>query len=56
MLKKSNGSVSLKLLKSRTCEYCFETGERGEPFGISLLYEGGPRWEHSNKKDRSQWN
>ena len=34
LLKKSNGSVSHNLLKSRTCERCFQKGRRGTPFGI----------------------
>ena len=51
LLKKSNGSVNHNLLKSRACEGCFETGERGEPFGISFFYEGGPYWEPPDKTD-----
>lgn len=51
LLKKSNGSVSHNLLKSRACERCYRSGRRGEPFGISFFYKGGPRWEPSDKKD-----
>lgn len=53
LLKKSNGSVSHNLLKSRTCEDCFRTGRRGKPFGIDFFYAGGPRWAPANKKDAS---
>ena len=51
LLKKSNGSVSHNLLKSRACERCFKTGRRGEPFGISFFYSGGSKWEPSDNKD-----
>lgn len=51
LLKKSNGSVSHNLLKSRACERCYQSGHRGEPFGISFFYMEGPRWEPSDKKD-----
>ena len=51
LLKKSNGSVSHNLLKSRACETCLKTGRRGEPFGISFYYSGGTRWEPLDKKD-----
>ncbi len=53
LLKKSNGSISHNLLKSRACEQCFKTGERGTPFGLRFFYEGGPRWEPADKKDPS---
>lgn len=51
LLKKSNGRVSHNLLKSRACEHCFETGERGTPFGIIFFYTGGPRWSSIDKRD-----
>lgn len=51
VLKKSNGSVSHNLLKSRACEHCFRTGRRGTPFGIKFFYEGGSQWEPENPKD-----
>jgi len=51
LLKKSNGSVSHNLLKSRACERCFKTGKRGTPFGICFFYLGGANWEPKNKKD-----
>ena len=51
LLKKSNGSVSHNLLKSRTCERCFKTGNRGKPFGISFFYSGSKRWAPADKKD-----
>jgi len=51
VLKKSNGSVSHNLLKSRACEHCFSTGARGTPFGIQFFYQGGPQWEPTNRKD-----
>lgn len=51
LLKKSNGSISHNHLKSRACERCFKTGARGAPFGLRFFYEGGPRWEPTDKKD-----
>jgi len=30
--------------KREVCRYCFQTGNRGTPFGISYFYEGGPMW------------
>ncbi len=53
LLKRSNGSVSHNLLKSRACERCFKTGRRGTPFGILFFYNGGFKWEPSDKKDAS---
>lgn len=44
LLKKSNGSVSHNLLKSRACERCYKTGNRGEPFGIRFFYAGDGKW------------
>lgn len=32
------------LQKSRHCEHCVKTGERGTFIGINYWYEGGPRW------------
>lgn len=51
LLKKSNGSVSHNLLKSRACERCYRTGKRGRPFGIAFFYAGGADWEPADKKD-----
>ena len=51
LLKKSNGSVSHNLLKSRACERCYRTGKRGRPFGIAFFYAGGTDWEPADKKD-----
>ncbi|MCY4466216.1 MAG: restriction endonuclease [Chloroflexi bacterium] len=51
LLKKSNGSVSHNLLKSRACERCYQTGRRGQPFGIAYFYSGGAKWQPSDKKD-----
>ena len=51
LLKKSNGSVSHNLLKSRACERCFQAGQRGQPFGIEFFYAGGRKWEPASKKD-----
>ena len=51
LLKKSNGSVSHNLLKSRSCEKCFKSGNRGTPFGIKFFYKGGSKWEPADKKD-----
>jgi len=51
LLKRSNGSVSHNLLKSRSCEKCFKTGQRGIPFGIKFWYQGSLKWEGDSKKD-----
>ena len=51
LLKRSNGSVSHNLLKSRSCEKCYETGERGTPFGIKFFYAGNSKWTPKDKKD-----
>ena len=51
LLKKSNGSVSHNLLKSRSCEKCFKSGERGTPFGIKFYYEGDSKWKPIDKFD-----
>ena len=51
LLKKSNGSVSHNLLKSRACEKCFKEGTRGKPFGINFYYKGGAKWQGKNKQD-----
>lgn len=53
LLKKSNGSVSHNLLKSRSCERCYKTGKRGTPFGIVFFYAGGPAWGGESKTDAS---
>ena len=51
LLKKSNESASHNQLKSRACERCFRYGTRGEPFGITFFYEGGPTWKPDDKRD-----
>ncbi len=51
LLRKSNGSISHNLLKSRACERCFKTGKRGTPFGIVFFYEGDARWGPGDKTD-----
>ncbi len=56
LLKKSNGSVSHNLLKSRACERCYKTGRRGQPFGIEFYYSGNVKWQPSDKKDPSGCN
>ena len=33
------------LWKSRYCEHCAETGERGTFIGINFFAEGGPKWD-----------
>ncbi len=35
---------SHNLLKSRACERCYKTGNRGEPFGIRFYYAGDGKW------------
>ncbi len=51
LLKKSNGSVSHNLLKSRSCERCVKSGNRGKPFGIDYFYEGTSKWGPNDLKD-----
>lgn len=53
LLKKSNGSVSHNLLKSRACESCYRTGNRGTPFGIQFFYDGHEKWQPADKQDPS---
>ena len=53
LLKRSNGAVSHNLLKSRACETCFRTGQRGTPFGIRFFHHGGAAWEAPSKRDPS---
>lgn len=53
LLKKSNGSVSHNLLKSRACERCYKEGRRGEPFGIHFYYAGDRNWQPAQKDDAS---
>ncbi|MDE0320862.1 MAG: hypothetical protein OXH86_19850 [Acidimicrobiaceae bacterium] len=53
LLKKSNGSVSHNLLKSRACERCYKTGNRGTPFGIRFFYAGNGKWAPADKQDAS---
>lgn len=43
-LLKFDGSGNHNLLKSRACEVCFKTGQRGTPFGVRFFYEGGETW------------
>jgi hypothetical protein len=43
-LLKDDGKGNHNLLKSRACEHCKETGERGAPMGIEFWYRGGPEW------------
>lgn len=43
LLKKDN-SGNHNLLKSRACENCIKTGDRGTPLGINFFYEGDSRW------------
>ncbi len=51
LLKASNGSVSHNLLKSRACERCYRTRQRGTPFGIVFFYQGGVTWEPADVTD-----
>lgn len=51
LLKKSNGSVSHNLLKSRACEHCLEYGKRGKPFGINFFWIGDENWGDKPKDD-----
>lgn len=53
LLKKSNGSVSHNLLKSRSCEECWKKGKRGKPFGIDFYYSGNERWEAGSNTDKT---
>ena len=39
------------LLKSRRCEHCAKTGQRGTFIGINYFYEGGPQWPEDLSPD-----
>jgi len=39
------------LWKSRYCEHCKQTGERGTFIGINYFYKGGERWDQSIPDD-----
>lgn len=43
-LLKKDQAGNHNLLKSRACEYCKKTGERGCPMGIRFFYAGTDRW------------
>lgn len=43
-LLKFDGSGNHNLLKSRACEICYKTGQRGTPCGIRFFYGGGATW------------
>ncbi|NCO76634.1 MAG: restriction endonuclease [Cyanobacteria bacterium] len=43
-LLKKDDSGNHNLLKSRACEQCIKTGNRGTPFGIEFWYEGNKKW------------
>jgi hypothetical protein len=43
-LLKKDRAGNHNLLKSRACEHCFRTGERGAPMGLRFWYRGGPNW------------
>lgn len=30
--------------KREVCRHCFQTGQRGKPFGVAFFYEGGSTW------------
>ena len=49
-LLKKDGAGNHNLLKSRSCENCIKTGNRGTPFGIKFWYEGGDKWACSHQK------
>ncbi len=51
LLKKSNGSVSHNLFKSRACEQCYRTGNHGTPFGIRFFYAGDGKWAPADRLD-----
>lgn len=40
--------------KREVCRRCFQTGERGQPFGIRFFYEGGAQWPESVAKTGSE--
>lgn len=39
------------LWKSRYCENCAKTGERGTFIGVNFFYEGGPNWDKNIPED-----
>jgi hypothetical protein len=44
-LLKKDDFGNQNLLKSRACEHCIRTGERGTPFGILFWYSGTSLWD-----------
>ena len=49
-LLKKDSSGNHNLLKSRACENCIKTGNRGTPFGIEFWYEGNRQWDQNIPK------
>lgn len=43
-LLKKDSSGNHNQLKSRACEKCFTSGERGSPLGILFWYKGSKKW------------
>lgn len=43
-LLKKDSSGNHNLLKSRACEHCIATGNRGYPLGIKFYYDGNEKW------------
>ena len=43
-LLKKDSSGNHNLLKSRSCEKCIETGNRGKPLGLEFWYFGNDKW------------
>jgi len=42
------------LWKSRYCENCAKTGERGTFIGINFFAKGGPQWDPKYRSDDEQ--
>ncbi|MCH2060594.1 MAG: hypothetical protein MK183_08190, partial [Verrucomicrobiales bacterium] len=42
------------LLKSRACEKCISTGQRGAPLGIKFFYEGNESWPNDIPSNGSE--
>lgn len=49
-LLKKDSSGNHNLLKSRSCENCIKTGQRGTPLGIRFWYQGGEAWSSPHQR------
>lgn len=53
-LLKKDSSGNHNLLKSRSCEKCIETGNRGTPLGLKFWYFGNDKWQDNIPQSGSE--